>query len=313
MLGQGDAVADYIVDAMVGHGSSADVYRAHHTGNATPVALKVLYTHGADAARARERFEREYSIASVLQHPHIASMYASGEIAESADPAPTDGDPHGRRAHNTLWLAMQYAAGPSAVSLIPGENRQPRVSVVLRLAQQIGEALDYAHSCEVLHRDIKPANILLTSDSDDADMLLSDFGIAQLLDDARPLARNGRVQGSIAYASPELLQAQQLSPASDIYAFACSLVELFTGLPPFPRSTAFAITYAHIRDTPPKLTRRREWLPSSLDSVFAKALAKNPEDRYRHCAEFVDIIVRTLRDVPIPDDRPSRNGWFRGR
>ncbi|MGC4935470.1 serine/threonine-protein kinase [Gordonia sp. DT30] len=297
----GETVAGFVIEAAVGHGSSADVYRVHRTDGSGPWALKVLHGDDADAGRARERFEREFTIASLLDHPHIVSMVDRGEVRiDTAAPG------------TRLWLAMQYVAGPSATSLIPLDDRQPRVSVVLRVAQQIGDALDYAHTREVLHRDVKPANILLTTATDDADGVLSDFGIARLLDDTRPLARNGRVQGSVAYAAPELLAAQQLSPATDVYSFACALVELFTGTPPFPRSTAFAITHAHIRDDPPKLTRRRAWLPSALDSVFAKALAKNPADRYQTCAEFVDIITRALRDVPVPPDEPRRRRWSRG-
>ncbi|GAB23289.1 putative serine/threonine protein kinase [Gordonia polyisoprenivorans NBRC 16320 = JCM 10675] len=301
MFGVGETVAGFEIDAVVGHGSSADVYRVHRTGESTPLALKVLHADDGDTGRARERFEREFGIASLLDHPHIVAMVSRGEVLVDSSPPRTQ-----------LWLAMQYVAGPSAMSLIPREDQQPRVPAVLRVAAQIGDALDYAHSREILHRDVKPANILLTSTSDDTDAVLSDFGIARLLDDTRPLARNGRVQGSIAYAAPELLQAQQLSPATDVYSFACSLVELFTGLPPFPRSTPFAITYAHLRDEPPKLTRRRDWLPSALNSVFAKALAKKPEERYQTCTEFVDIITRALRDVPVPAHNPRRRRRVRG-
>lgn len=302
MFEVGKVVAGFTVDAVVGHGSSADVYRAHRADDPEPLALKVLHADESDSTRARERFEREFAISSMLDHPNIVSMIASGEV----------NDPHPQSRYAALWLAMQYVPGPSAAALIPTESSQPRLRAITRVAEQIGAALDYAHSHEVLHRDVKPANILLTTESDDTDALLSDFGIAQLLDDTRPLARNGRVQGSIAYASPELLQAQQLSAASDLYAFACTLVELLTGLPPYPRGTAFAITYAHIRDEPPKLTRRRPWLPSSLNSVFAKALAKHPADRYESCGEFVDIVTRALRDVPVPEPAPRRRSWIRG-
>ncbi|MFT4128162.1 MAG: serine/threonine-protein kinase [Gordonia sp. (in: high G+C Gram-positive bacteria)] len=308
MFRAGDVVAGFTVDDVVGHGASSDVYRVHRDGETTPLALKVLHADESDSTRTRERFNREFAIASLLHHEHIVSMIDSGEAPPPADEAHLY--PGTQPPTSLLWLAMQYVGGPSAISLIPSDREQPRVATIVRVAQQIAAALDYAHSQDVLHRDVKPANILLTSSIvADADGLLSDFGIAQLLDDTRPLSRNGRVQGSIAYAAPELLQAQQLSPATDLYALACSLMELLTGAPPYPRATAFAITYAHIRDEPPKPTRRRPWLPSALDSVFARALAKDPAARYPSAAEFVDIIVRALRDVPVPPPR-RRRSWL---
>lgn len=295
MFSAGDVVADYVVEELRGSGSSADVYRAHGPlpdGSEGAVALKVL-TSGGSAPRARERFEREYTIASVLDHPNIVTMYTRGEFGRPN---------HQTRAEDilsTLWLAMQYVDGPPATAFVPTAETEPDIRTILRVATQVAAALDYAHAHDVLHRDVKPANILL--DAEHTTAYLSDFGIAQFVDDIRPLARNGRVQGSIAYAPPELLQAQQLSPSSDVYAFSCALVELLTGAPPFPRPTAFAITRAHISQDPPRLTNRRPWLPSALDSIFVKALAKDPTKRYATCGDVVSLISRVMRDVPTPE------------
>ncbi|MFW0793808.1 serine/threonine-protein kinase [Gordonia sp. CPCC 205515] len=299
VLAAGRVVADYVIDAHVGSGSSADVYRAHRIDDARPVALKVLHTRSVDPIRLRDRFDREFTIASLLHHPNIVEMYARGEIP-SVDSPDTDSPA------TTLWIAMEYVAGTSAMNLIPSEKTEPDIARIVALGDQIAAALDHAHRHDVLHRDVKPGNIIVESDGHSTHAVLTDFGIAQLLDDARPLARNGRVQGSIAYAAPELLTAQRLSPQTDEYALAASMFELLVGSPPYPRPTAFAVTHAHLHDQVPLLTRTRPWLPSSLNSVFAKALAKDPRDRYDTCGEFTAIITRTLRDVPVPEPAPPR-------
>ncbi|MGC4961308.1 serine/threonine-protein kinase [Gordonia sp. DT101] len=304
VLGAGDLVAGYTIDALLGSGSSAEVYRAHRDGDTDPVALKVLHTGPNDRQRVRERFDREFTIASRLQHAHIVKMYARGEM----DPLPVD-DKH--TAPGVLWMAMEYIGGVSAGDLIAHRPAEPDITTIAKIGAQIAEALDFAHAREVLHRDVKPANIMVSAPSDDVHAVLTDFGIAQLLDDARPLARNGRVQGSIAYASPELLTAQRLSPATDQYALAASLFELLTGDPPFQRATAFAITHAHLHDPVPPLTRARPWLPSALNSVFTKALAKDPCKRYESCSEFTDIVKRALRDIPVPAGAPQRRWPWR--
>lgn len=291
MFEPGDAVCDYTVDALLGSGASADVYRAHRAGQSGVVALKVLHTDPTSHPRARERFAREFAIASMLDHPHIVAVYEKGECP-------------------SLWMAMQYIDGPESSILIPRTGQEPDIETILRVSGQLADALDYAHSMDVLHRDVKPANVLLSSDRRDA--FLNDFGIAQLIDDVSPLARNGRVRGSIAYAAPELLQGQQLTPATDLYALASTMVEWLTGLPPYPRDTAFAITYAHLHDPPPSLSRRRRWLPSGLDSIFAKALSKDPAARYDSCTGLVGIATHMLRDVPVPSPRPGhRWPWER--
>lgn len=305
VFGAGEVVAGYTIDEFLGSGSSAEVYRVHRGESEEAMALKVLHTRPNDQQRVRERFEREFSIASRLHHPHIVGMYARGEI---------DADVMGRENRSdatVLWMAMEYIAGTSAMELIPERGIEPDTGTAVEIGGQIAAALDYAHSCDVLHRDVKPANIMVEQNVGGSRSVLTDFGIAQLLDDARPLARNGRVQGSIAYAAPELLTAQRLSPATDLYALAASMFELLTGEPPFPRATAFAITYAHIHDPLPKLTRLRPWLPSALNTVFAKALAKDPRDRYGTCTEFTEIVTRALRDVPAPDPPPRRRLWRR--
>lgn len=295
MFEPGDVVADYTVDTLLGRGASADVYRVHHTGYTDAIALKVLHTDPTEHPRTRERFAREFTIAAMLDHPHIVAMYQQGEI------------PARPLAHPTLWMAMQYIDGSESSVLTPKPGCEPDTASILRAAGQIAAALDYAHSMDVLHRDVKPANILLSADHCNA--YLNDFGIAQLIDDVLPLARNGRIRGSIAYAAPELLQGQQLTPATDLYALACTMVEWLTSVPPYPRDTPFAITYAHLHDPVPSLSRRRRWLPSGLDSIFAKALAKDAAARYDSCTELIEIVTHMLHDVPVPPDRPAGLRW----
>lgn len=304
MFEAGDIVAEYVVETLLGAGSTADVYRVHRIDEYEPVALKLLHTDAFGLPRVRERFLREFTIASLLHHRHIAAVYAQGEVGLTF--------PGSALPRSTMWMVMQYIDGPQSSVLIPDAHAEPDVSAVVRTSKQMAAALDYAHSMDVLHRDVKPANIMLSANLQCA--YLTDFGIAQLVDDMKPLARNGRVAGSIAYASPELLQAQQLSPATDLYALACTMFEWLTGDPPFPRGTPFAITYAHLHDPVPQLTSRRDWLPSGLDAVFAKALAKSPSRRYASCAEFVDIVARQLHDVPVPDAPVRRwRRWFQHR
>lgn len=299
VLEPGDVISDYTVDALLGRGASADVYLVHHTGRGDAAACKVLHTDPTRHPRTRERFAREFTIAAMLDHPHIVAMYQQGEM------------PARPLAHPMLWMTMQYIDGPESSVLAPRPGQEPDIASVLRASRQIADALDYAHSMDVLHRDVKPANILLSSDYRDA--YLNDFGIAQLIDDVLPLARNGRISGSIAYAAPELLQGQQLTPRTDLYALACTMVEWMTSVPPYPRSTPFAITYAHLHDPAPSLSRRRRWLPSGLDSIFAKALAKDAAARYDSCTAFVDIVSHMLRDVPAPPARPTGHRWRRDR
>jgi serine/threonine protein kinase len=270
----GDVVAGHTVDTYLGGGSAADVYRARRNGEGAPAALKVLHTDATNDDRARERFIREFTIASMLRHPHIVATYEQGEI-DSHPPVRSTSLRSGVNpaAPSPLWMTMQYVDGPESSLLIPRDPAEPDIEAVVRVSEQIAGALDYAHSQDVLHRDVKPANILLARDRQRA--FLTDFGIAQLVDDAKPLAHNGRIRGSVAYASPELLQAQQLSPATDLYGLACTMFEWLTGSPPYPRADPFAITYAHIRGPVPLLTTRRPWLafnialdPSALGIIF---------------------------------------------
>jgi serine/threonine-protein kinase len=300
----GDQFDGYTVRAHLGSGGSSEVYKVFNSVADRLEALKILDADAANPVAARERFNREFEIAKSLDHPNIVQMYRNGEFGTGA----LGPD----QSRSTLWMTMQYVEGTSAQTLIPAAHDEPHLSVIRGVLAQIAGALDYAHSMDVLHRDVKPSNVLI-GHSSTLEALLADFGIARFLDDARPVAQNGRVLGSLPYAAPEMLQGQQLSPATDEYSFACTVVELLTGRPPYPLATAFAIVHAHIAATPPSVSSRRSWIPPAIDAILSRALAKDPAQRYESCSELADLMGNVLAEVSIPVTRPRRGRWGRAR
>ena len=250
----------------------AAVYAAHDTLLDRPVAIKVLAEHLNEDVAARERFQREARAAAALSfHPGIVTIFDVGEH---------EGRP---------YIVMEYLRGGSLADRLRTDGAQPPGRSLAWLGQAAA-ALDAAHAAGVVHRDVKPANLLL----DDSDNVkVADFGVASAagLDS---FTAAGTVLGTAGYLSPEQARGEQASPASDCYALAVVAFELLTGRRPFARDSTAAEAAAHVHEPPPAASELDPELPPELDDVFARALAKEPERRYRSCADLVGAIREAL-------------------
>jgi serine/threonine protein kinase len=265
MLGPGDRFEGYVVESALGHGGYATVYRAHDAaGPDRAVALKVLdeqHRHLAQVARLR----REFEFAHQMDHPHIVTVYERG-------PA---------------WLSMELISGGTVATL-------PAMADRLAALAQIADALDYIHNRGVVHCDVKPSNILVRTDFSRDGAVLIDFGVARsITDDIGYHPTN--IEASLPYSAPELLTGHAPSEATDEYALACTMVELLTGSPPFTANTHMGLMNAHLHSPVPRRSREIDWLPRVFDSILAKAMAKNPQDRYQSSREFASLVARALR------------------
>jgi len=261
----------YRIERELGRGGMATVYLAEDLKHGRRVALKVLRPELIPALGA-ERFHREISIASRLQHPHILSIHDSGE------------------ALGLLYYAMPYVEGESLRARLAREVQLP-TDEALRIVGEVAEALAFAHAAGVLHRDIKPENILLSS----GHALVADFGIARAIDAAgsERLTETGLALGTPHYMSPEQASGGRVLDArSDLYALGCVLYEMLAGEPPFNGPSAQAIMARHALDPVPPLRTIRSTISSALDAVVGKALAKVPADRFGTALEFKEALHR---------------------
>lgn len=279
----GDEVGGYAIQGVLGRGGMGIVYRAANPTLPRSDALKVLSAEYSNDPQFRARFDREATVAATLDHPNIVAVYSRGE---------TDG--------GQLWIAMQYVAGTDADrELIDGRMTPVRAAHVIT---EVAKALDYAHRRLVLHRDIKPANFLIAGaehEGEDERVFLADFGIARAKDDTAHLTTDGTVMASIAYAAPEALtgNSDQLDHRADIYSLGCSLFRLLTGKTPFAgRGGVPAIVTAHVFEDPPKVTDLAPHLPSGLNDVIAKAMAKDPNARYQTARELAVAATTAIAD-----------------
>jgi serine/threonine protein kinase len=165
----------------------------------------------------------------------------------------------------------------------------------------VASALDYAHRRNVLHRDIKPANILLATDPefDEERVYLGDFGISKVVDESRPLTEDGQLLLTIDFASPEQIEGRALDARSDIYSLGATFYALLTGSTPFPAESFLAKANMHLQHQPPRPSSLVPGLPIGFDRVIARAMAKNPDDRYRTCRELA-ADARTALAQPSP-------------
>src|SRR4051812_25517497 len=259
------------------------VYRAQHVHLGRTVALKLLNPELAASEEFRERFIREARAAAELEHPNIVPVYDAGEV-------------EGR-----LYLAMKFVEGTDLAQLLEREGRLGPERV-MPLLEQLADALDAAHKNGLIHRDVKPANALLEG----ARLYLTDFGLTRRVDSTRPLTATGRAVGTAAYLAPEQIRGEPLDRRVDVYALGCVMYQCLAGQPPYLRDTDMLTMWAHVGAEPPSLSVERSDLPTTVDRVIQKALAKSREDRYDTCGQLISEMKRALNpSQPLPTSAPE--------
>jgi serine/threonine-protein kinase len=283
----GQEFAGYRIRSVIGRGGMSVVYQAENVRLGSVVALKVLAPELAADDRFRTRFLEESRLAASLNHPNVIPIYDMG---------PGDG---------LLYIAMRYVTGSDLRAVLKKQGGPLPLADALFLVGQGARALDAAHRKGLIHRDVKPANFLIERGGNDPDhVYLADFGIT-----THALSRSGDTPtgdflGTIDYIAPEQIQATPVDGRADQYALGCVLYECLTGHVPFERDRDAAIIWAHVEDLPPLPSTVRPDLPAAVDEVFSRVLAKQADDRYPTCREFVEAADAALGS-PVAEPRPA--------
>ena len=262
------ALADrYRIERELGAGGMATVYLALDLRHDRQVALKVLRPE-LSAVIGAQRFLAEIKTTANLQHPHILSLFDSGE------------------AGGLVYYVMPYVDGESLRDRLNREKQLP-VDEALRIAREVLDALEYAHQKGIIHRDIKPENILLHG----GHAAVADFGIALAAsrsNDATRMTETGMSLGTPHYMAPEQAMGERdITARADIYALGCVLYEMLVAEPPFQGPTAQAIIARVMTEEPRSLTLQRRTIPPHIESAVLTALAKLPADRFATAAQFI--------------------------
>ena len=279
-LQAGSLVAGYRLEAQVGAGGMAVVFRARDERLGRLVALKILVPALASDPGFRRRFIAESRAAAAVDDPHIIPIYEAGEAA------------------GALFIAMRFVGGGDLRHVLAREGPLTPGRAAWFISP-VASALDAAHRAGLVHRDVKPANILVDAREDRPDhVYLSDFGVSKTATASVSLTGAGNFLGTPDYSAPEQIQGHVVDGRTDQYALACVAYQLLTGSAPFERDQGMAVLFAHLSEPPPSLVARRPDLPAATDLVLARGLAKVPEKRFASCADFAGALREALGLAP---------------
>jgi serine/threonine protein kinase len=267
-----DSVIDekYLLRGLLGRGSMSSVFEAEQISTGRLVALKLLDSRYKANPTALERFRREAHVVTQLAHKNINEAYVFGATPE--------GQP---------YLVLELVKGTTLASELADGKKLPWPRIY-KIADQLCDALQYAHSKGVVHRDLKPGNIMLTqSDTADDIVRVVDFGVSSLITDeqVQRLTQTGEVIGTPAYMSPEQCQSQPATERSDIYALGCIIYEMCCAQKPFTGATPYELMMKHISDEMPPWQPHDSAIPSPVKEVVYNAMAKNIKQRYQKASE----------------------------
>ena len=272
----GATVAGFNIVRQLGYEEFGELYVAEHPRLPRQQVLHLIPAEISVDLDYRERFNQESDQAATLWHPSIAGLTDRGEFEDQ------------------LWISTEYIDGSDAAELL-GEDHPdgmpPRL--VIEIVSEIADALDYAHDRGVLHRYVNPGNILVSkSPADRRRIALTGFGVARPEGAHNTLTRAGMFIGSAGYTAPEQLMGEEIDGRVDQYALAASAFHLLTGSPPFAHFNPSVVVSKHLNEAPPRPSDVRPDL-TEFDAIFARALSKDPVDRFRRCRDFAKALEST--------------------
>ncbi|MBN1102096.1 MAG: protein kinase [Deltaproteobacteria bacterium] len=283
------SVGRYLINAELGRGSMGAVYLAWDPFIERKVAIKTAIASSKDPPdleQFKKVFFNEARVAGRLMHPSIVALHDA--IVED----------------DTCYLVMEYVEGATLKQYCNETSVLPLADIV-RIIFQCAKALEYAHSNGVIHRDIKPSNILI---SNRGEAKVADFSIA-MLEGASYTEKSGSLTGSVYYLSPEQLRQEKVVPQSDLFSLGVVMYELLTGVKPFMAETDVAVFYKILNDNPAPPREYRAEIPGSLETIVARALEKDPNNRYRSGIEMaadLTSVYDTMKSLDIEISHQER-------
>jgi len=286
-----EKIGKYVIINKIGKGSTGMVYLSHDPYYRRDVAIKVYNTEenlDADRARvSRKMFFNEAHMVGMLQHPNILPIYDAGE---------EDGK---------YYVVTEHIQGARTLAAYCRPDNLLRVDDVVEIIYKVAKALHYAHGRGVIHRDIKPSNVMLTIDND---VRIIDFGIAICADADE--SRIEGIAGSPSYMSPEQVQSEDLTSASDIYSLGAVLYELLTGFRPFRADNLSKLMHQIVYATPPPIHTYRDDLPEELEHVVAMTMQKEPGKRCASGNALAADLTRVYQDLRAKYDSLDNQEHF---